>query len=153
MKWAIELGQSVKNSAAAFDRPRTHFVDGLAIGILDGGRNYFVERLCAVVRNATSAASGMPGTSAHIRPATGTIPFNPPFSGGSRTSPICSGRLRKKSALASSRHGADAGDRMDLAILRADQYGSLPPHPTCEYSVVAAEKIVATPASTALPPV
>ncbi len=52
-------------------------------------------------RSATSAASGMPGTSAHRIPATGTQSFIPLGSGGETISSACSLWLRKKSAVAS----------------------------------------------------
>ena len=104
-------------------------------------------------RSVTSAASTMPGTSAGRMPATGTQFFRPPASGGEVISSSAELVVAEELGGGELGHGADAGDGVHLAVLGAHQDGGF----AAESEVRklrrrTAASMVATPASTALPP-
>ena len=71
-------------------------------------------------RSASNPASTMPGTSAGIKPATGNDSFQPArihFENLERHQPPRAEHLSRRQL----RHRAHPGDRMDLAVLRANQ--------------------------------
>ena len=74
-------------------------------------------------RSATSAASTMPGTSAGMRPATGTMPLSPFGSGRFDDFPGQQAAVAEELRRGQLGHGADAGDGVHLAVARAHQDG------------------------------
>ena len=118
---AFEVGHARRTAALEAMLLRAHFVDREAVGQFDGRFDHLGERLRAELAQRHQPASTMPGTSAGINPATGIdalqsarIRRSKNFAGLQRVlaEEIGGGQLG---------HGADAGDRVDLARLGADQ--------------------------------
>ena len=116
----------MKNSRLAWIEPRAHLVDRRAIGELDRRRDRFVERLRAVVAQRHQRRFGQ---ARHQRRHDSRHRDH-------ALQAVLLGRLQNLAQLQRAiaveigrgqlRHRADAGDRVDLAVFRADQDGRFP---------------------------
>ena len=118
---ACEVGPRSKKRRLRSIAHDAHFVDGQAVGQFDGGLHGFGERLGAVLAQRHQCRFHHAGHQRGHRPATGTMPSVRPSPAATMISSGCSLWSRKKSAVASLGHRADAGDGVDLAVSRADQ--------------------------------
>jgi hypothetical protein len=151
-KTCAEVGHSSNHRRLRSIAPERISSSGTPSASSMAGSTASLKDLVPYSRRVTSAASTMPGTSAGMRPATGTMPFSPPGSGGERISPGSRRRSRKNWAVASFGIVPTPAMQCTLPSRVRTRIGASPPRPKCENSNTEAASMVAMPASTALPP-